>query len=63
MGGPGINEKDCAFDRYDVIEVLCKIYNVVKHEAVMKKALELIETEKNEKYKKKYAGLGRIFFC
>ena len=54
-----IKEKNCTLVRYDIIEVFRKIYDVTKEESVMKKAKELIETEKDDKYRKKYAGLWK----
>lgn len=47
-------EKNCTLIRYDVIQGLRNLYDVVKDEAVKKKALALIETEDDAKYKKKY---------
>jgi hypothetical protein len=46
--------------RYDIIEGLRKLYNEVKDEKVREKALELIETEDDIKYRKKYASLWRV---
>jgi hypothetical protein len=54
-----ISEKNCALIRYDIIEVFRRLYDEVKDEKVKEKALELIETEKDLKYRKKYAGLWR----
>ena len=54
-----VKEKNCRLVRYDIVEVFRKIYDVVKDESVMKKATGLIETEKDDKYRKKYAGLWK----
>jgi hypothetical protein len=55
-----ITEKNCTLIRYDIIEGLRKLYNEVKDEKVREKALELIETEEDIKYRKKYASLWRV---
>lgn len=54
-----ITEKNCTLIRYDIIEGLRKLYDVVKDDKVREKALELIETEEDIKYRKKYARLWR----
>jgi hypothetical protein len=54
-----ITEKNCTLIRYDIIEGLRKLYDVVKDDKVREKALELIETEEDIKYRKKYAHLWR----
>jgi hypothetical protein len=43
--------------RYDIIQGLRKLYDEVTDEKVREKALELIETEEDLKYRKKYASL------
>ena len=53
-------EKNCTLIRYDISQSLRNLYDAVKDEAVRKKALELIETEPDLKYRKKYASLWRI---
>jgi len=55
-----ITEKNCTLIRYDIIQDLRKLYDQVKDENVRGKALELIETEGDPKYRKKYAGLWKI---
>jgi len=55
-----ITEKNCTLIRYDIIQGLRKLYEEVKDEEVRKKALELIETEADIKYRKKYASLWRV---
>ena len=53
-------EKNCTLIRYDIIEGLRKLYDEVKDEKVKEKALALIETEEDLKYRKKYASLWRV---
>jgi hypothetical protein len=47
-------EKNCTLIRYDIIQGLRKLYDAVKEEDIKQKALELIETEKDLKYRRKY---------
>jgi len=54
-----IAEKNCTLIRYDIIQDLRNLYDEVKDEAIREKALALIETEKDLKYRKKYATLWR----
>jgi hypothetical protein len=54
-----VKEKNGTLIRYDIIVDLRNLYNAVKDEAIKEKALELIEIEKDLKYKKKYAGAWR----
>lgn len=54
-----IAEKNCTLIRYDIIEGLKKLYDTVKDEKIREKALELIETEADLKYRKKYASLWK----
>lgn len=53
-------EKNCTLIRYDIIQGLRRLYDEVKDEKVRQKALKLIETEEDLKYRKKYASLWRI---
>jgi hypothetical protein len=53
-------EKNCTLIRYDIIQGLRRLYDEVKDEAIKQKALKLIETEEDLKYRKKYALLWRI---
>jgi len=55
-----IAEKNCTLIRYDIIQGLRKLYDAVKDEKVREKALALIETEEDLKYRKKYASLWRV---
>lgn len=52
-------EKNCTLIRYDIIQSLRNVYAAVKDEGLKEKALKLIETEPDLKYRKKYAGLWR----
>ena len=55
-----ITEKNCTLIRYDIIQGFRKLYDEVKDEKIREKALELIETEEDLKYRKKYASLWRV---
>jgi hypothetical protein len=54
-----ITERNCTLIRYDIIQSLRNVYESVKDEKVKAKALELIETEEDLKYRKKYATLWK----
>ena len=54
-----IMEKNCTLIRYDIIQGLRNLYDEVEDEKVREKALELIESEEDLKYRKKYAGVWR----
>jgi len=54
-----VTEKNCTLIRYDIIVDFRNQYDVTKEEALKSKALELIETETDPKYKKKYAGVWK----
>lgn len=53
------SEKNCTLIRYDIIQGLRNLYDEVKDEKIKKKALELIETEEDLKYRKKYASVWK----
>jgi hypothetical protein len=53
-------EKNCTLIRYNILQSLRNVYDAVKDENIREKALELIETENDLKYRKKYASLWRI---
>ncbi|HEX5433213.1 MAG TPA: hypothetical protein VFY05_03160, partial [Candidatus Angelobacter sp.] len=53
------SEKNCTLIRYDILECLRRIYNVVADESLRTTALALIDTEPDPKYRKKYASLWR----
>ena len=50
------SEKNCTLIRYDIIQGLRNLYDEVKDEKIKQKALELIETEEDLKYRKKYTS-------
>ena len=52
-------EKNCTLIRYDIIQGLRNLYDEVKDEKIKQKALGLIETEQDLKYRKKYASVWR----
>ncbi len=52
-------EKNCTLIRYDILQSLRNVYDVVKDEKIREKALALMETEPDVKYRKKYASLWR----
>jgi hypothetical protein len=53
-------EKNCTLIRYDILQSLRNVYDAVKDEKIREKAVELIETEEDLKYRKKYASLWRV---
>ncbi len=55
-----ISEKNCTLIRYDIIQSLRNLYDAIKNENVEEKALELIATEENLKYRKKYASVWKV---
>ena len=54
-----ITEKNCTLIRYDILQSMRNVYDVVKDDKIKKSALELIGTEEDLKYRKKYASLWR----
>jgi hypothetical protein len=52
-------EKNCTLIRFDIIHGLRNLYDQVADEAIKDKALALIEMEKDDKYRKKYAGVWK----
>ena len=52
-------EKNCTLIRYDIIESLRKIYDETADEKIRQRALDLIDTEEDIKYRKKYATLWK----
>ncbi len=54
-----VAEKNCTLIRFDILQSMRNVYDVVKDEIIRTKALELIETEADLKYRKKYATLWR----
>ena len=55
-----IAEKNCTLIRYDILQDFRSLYNETQDEALRAKALALIETEDDLKYRKKYAGLWKV---
>jgi hypothetical protein len=54
-----ITEKNCTLIRYDITQGLRNLYDAVADDAVKEKALALIETEQDTKYRKKYASVWK----
>jgi len=54
-----VTEKNGTLIRYDILVDMHDLYDAVKDEAIKTKALELIESETDLKYKKKYAGVWK----
>jgi len=54
-----ITEKNCTLIRYDILQSMRNVYDELKDGKIKAKALELIETEEDLKYRKKYASLWR----
>ena len=54
-----VKEKNCTLIRYDIVESLRKVYDAAEDEEVKRKALALIETEQDLKYRKKYATVWK----
>ncbi len=55
-----LEEKNCTLICFDILQSLRNVYDAVKDEIIREKALELIESEENLKYRKKYASLWRV---
>lgn len=54
-----IAEKNCTLIRYDIIQDFRNLYDVVKDETIRTRALQLIESEEDLKYRKKYASVWK----
>ena len=54
-----IAEKNWSLIRYDILQSMRNVYDVVKDAKIKEKALELIEIEDDLKYRKKYASLWK----
>lgn len=52
-------EKNCTLIRYDIIVGLKNLYEEVKDEKIKETALELIETEEDLNYRRKYASVWK----
>jgi hypothetical protein len=55
-----VSEKNCTLIRYDILEVFKKIYDQRPNDPLKDKAIELIESEADALYRKKYIKLWRI---
>lgn len=53
------NEKNNTLIRFDIIQDLKNLYDHLNEEEIKKKALELIEMEEENKYRKKYMAVWR----
>ncbi len=54
-----IDEKNCTLIRYDIIQSLRNVYDVVKDDTIRQKALAWIEIEQDTKYRNKYMALWK----
>ena len=52
-------EKNCTLIRYDIVAGFKQLYDAVKDEGIRDRALALIATEQDEKYRKKYASVWK----
>jgi hypothetical protein len=52
-------ERNCTLIRYDIEVVLRRLYDAVGEESVRAAALQLIESEGDAKYRKKYLGVWK----
>lgn len=52
-------EKNGTLIRYDILEGMRRLYDITGDESIRERALALIETEQDEKYRKKYASLWK----
>ena len=52
-------EKNCKLIRYDIIVDLYQVFEATGDAAVQEKAMALIATEEDEKYRKKYGGVWK----
>lgn len=50
-----VSEKNSTLIRYDIAQALRNLYDATQDDAIKTKALALIETEEDAKYRKKYA--------
>jgi hypothetical protein len=55
-----VAEKNCTLIRYDILQSFRNVYDVVKDEKIKAKALDLIGTEDDLKYRRKYTTLWRF---
>ncbi len=52
-------EKNSTLIRYDILQSFRNVYDAIRDEKIKEKALALIESEKDLKYRKKYATLWK----
>jgi hypothetical protein len=52
-------EKNGTLIRYDILQDLRNLYDETQEDGIRQKALELIDTESDPKYRKKYAGVWK----
>jgi hypothetical protein len=52
-------DKNCTLIRYDIVQDLRNLYDATTSSEIKEKALELIELEQDEKYRKKYATVWK----
>ena len=55
-----ITEKNCTLIRYDIVQSLRNLYDVVPDEQIRAKAMAWVETEQDMKYRKKYASVWKV---
>jgi len=55
-----VTEKNGTLVRYDILQALRRLYDRVKDESIRVRALALLETEADLKYRKKYASVWRL---
>lgn len=55
-----INEKNWSLIRSDIIQDLKNLYDAMPDDSIRERALALIESESDDKYRKKYAKVWRI---
>lgn len=54
-----ISEKNCTLIRHDILQSLRNVYDHTQDETIRTRALELIQTEDDAKYRKKYMTLWK----
>ncbi|HLF73785.1 MAG TPA: hypothetical protein VI524_05545 [Anaerolineales bacterium] len=54
-----VTEKNGTLIRYDILQSFRNVYDAVEDEKIKEKALQLIETEEDPKYRRKYATLWK----
>lgn len=54
-----ITEKNYTLIRFDIVQSLADLYDAIGDEKIREKALELIETEQDLRYRRKYAAVWK----